>query len=429
MKKHIITIALILLGVVYGQPQMVSISAGSFEMGDDNTYLANPAHTVNLTNSFLIGKYEVTNQEYCDMLNYAITQNELSVTVAGDAIIIRNWDPAWGSNGVNGVQHILLKYADISHEPHEEILFHGTSSSGYFTVKEGRENRPIADVSWYGAVFYCNIISKLENYERFYDLTTAHWSSTDLYPEDVTYRLPTEAEWEFAARYNDGRVYPWGDDTPTQNHANYDFDLNNGGNSTDIGSFSPLGDSGLGVCDLVGNVNEWCNDWWADDFYSVSPTDNPVGPLSGYYHSIRGSHFDKNVNNLESVKREKSHPVGFNKKTGFRIVRIGASNSAIDNEQLTVNNEQLKQNYPNPFNPVTKINFQYPISNNQYSEIVVHNSVGQIVGVYPCPRPSSATNTHGSILFDGSNLNSGIYYYSLIIDNKIISTKSMVLIK
>ena len=104
------------------------------------------------------------------------------------------------------------------------------------------------------------------------------------------------------------------------------------------------------------------------------------------------------------------------------------SNSSInDNYELQITNYELKQNYPNPFNPVTKINFQYPISNNQYSEIVVHNSLGQ--QVWSSPITNHALSVTGSCIFDGSNLNSGIYYYSLIIDGKKIDTKSMVLIK
>ncbi len=104
------------------------------------------------------------------------------------------------------------------------------------------------------------------------------------------------------------------------------------------------------------------------------------------------------------------------------------------NYELSIINYQLKQNYPNPFNPVTKINYQLSIVNYESAEIVVHNSAGQKiwsspVGATPVARPSSATNNHGSIQFDGSNLNSGIYYYSLIVDGKKMDTKSMILIK
>ena len=94
------------------------------------------------------------------------------------------------------------------------------------------------------------------------------------------------------------------------------------------------------------------------------------------------------------------------------------------NYELQITNYELKQNYPNPFNPATKINYELGITNYELAEIVVHNSVGQ--EVWSSNPLSLNTNT---CLFDGSKFNSGIYYYSLLVDKKIISTKSMVLIK
>ncbi len=100
-----------------------------------------------------------------------------------------------------------------------------------------------------------------------------------------------------------------------------------------------------------------------------------------------------------------------------------------NNYELQITNYELKQNYPNPFNPITKINYELRITNYELAEITVHNSAGQIVGVYPCCRPASATNNHGSIQFDGSKFNSGVYYYSLVVDGKKLNTKAMLLIK
>ena len=104
-----------------------------------------------------------------------------------------------------------------------------------------------------------------------------------------------------------------------------------------------------------------------------------------------------------------------------------------DNYELQITNYELKQNYPNPFNPVTKINYELGgtlvtsgSTNYETAEIIVHNSVGQIVGVYPC---SFTNNNHGSVQFDGSKFNSGLYYYSLVVDGKKMETKSMILIK
>jgi len=100
-----------------------------------------------------------------------------------------------------------------------------------------------------------------------------------------------------------------------------------------------------------------------------------------------------------------------------------------DNYELSIMNYELKQNYPNPFNPLTRINYELRITNYEKAEIVISNVVGQTVGTYPCGRPSLTTNNHGSILFDGSKFNSGVYYYSLVVDGIKMSTKTMVLIK
>ena len=95
------------------------------------------------------------------------------------------------------------------------------------------------------------------------------------------------------------------------------------------------------------------------------------------------------------------------------------------NCELQITNYELKQNYPNPFNPVTKINYELRISNYELAEIVVHNSAGQ--KVWSSTIHSSLFTNHCT--FDGSKFNSGIYYYSLVIDGKKIDSKSMVLIK
>jgi len=101
-----------------------------------------------------------------------------------------------------------------------------------------------------------------------------------------------------------------------------------------------------------------------------------------------------------------------------------------DNYELRITNYELKQNYPNPFNPHTQINYtSTSLSVNQFIEILVHNSAGQIVGAYHCGRPAFGSNNQGSIQFDGSKLNSGVYYYSLVVDGKRMSTKSMILMK
>jgi len=97
------------------------------------------------------------------------------------------------------------------------------------------------------------------------------------------------------------------------------------------------------------------------------------------------------------------------------------------NYELGITNFELKQNYPNPFNPVTRINYELRITDYELAEIVVHNSLGQ--QIWSSPITDHGSLVTGSILFDGSKVNSGIYYYSLLVDGKKMDTKSMVLIK
>ena len=98
------------------------------------------------------------------------------------------------------------------------------------------------------------------------------------------------------------------------------------------------------------------------------------------------------------------------------------------NYQLSIINYQLKQNYPNPFNPSTKINFtSTSLSDHQIAEIVVYNAMGQ--QVWSSPITDHLLSVTGSVVFNGSKFNSGIYYYSLVVDGKKMDTKAMVLIK
>ena len=110
----------------------------------------------------------------------------------------------------------------------------------------------------------------------------------------------------------------------------------------------------------------------------------------------------------------------------FSIIEPGYT-EINDNYELRISNYELKQNYPNPFNPVTKIRYALSVIGDQLAEIVVYNTMGQKVWSSPVMRYGSRVTDF--VLFDGSKLNSGIYYYSLVVDGKKMDMKSMVLIK
>ncbi len=155
------------------------------------------------------------------------------------------------------------------------------------------ERYPVEQVSWSDAQAFINTLNELSN---------------------RTYRLPTEAEWEYAAR-SDGQEekFAGGDDI-----AEYAWYAENSGRSTHpVGSKQP---NGLGLHDLSGNVWEWCQDWYGSGYYAESPRDNPIGPPSGTYRVTRGGGWNDTARSLRLTDRNSKTPGYRNARFGFRLV-------------------------------------------------------------------------------------------------------------
>lgn len=117
-------------------------------------------------------------------------------------------------------------------------------------------------------------------------VTHVDWRQANAYAEWVGGRLPTEAEWEYACRGGDGRIYPWDNRPPSKELLNYNDNI---GHTTDVGSY-PAGANDL--FDMAGNVWEWTADWYGETYYSESPEQNPPGPRDGDRRVLRGGSFD-----------------------------------------------------------------------------------------------------------------------------------------
>jgi formylglycine-generating enzyme required for sulfatase activity len=137
------------------------------------------------------------------------------------------------------------------------------------------------------------------------------------YCQWVNGRLPTEAEWEKAARAPEGKDYPWGDEQPACDRANFG-DCQTF--STTPATAYPDGQTPYRMFDMAGNAYEWVSDWYADDYYPTSPFENPAGPVNGEFRSIRGGSYLSSAEEITTFARSQHDPDDTRQDIGFRCV-------------------------------------------------------------------------------------------------------------
>ena len=166
-------------------------------------------------------------------------------------------------------------------------------------------------MNWYAAAAYCNWRSRRENlgecYDEMRDFTCDFGAAG--------YRLPTEAEFEKAARGGAGHcLYPWGNSID-KTKGNYD---NRIGDTTEVATYPP---NGYSLYDMSGNIGHWCQDWYDAGYYKISPASNPQGPDNGIYRVYRGGSWGNTEDLQRCACRFWMPPVNCNPDFGFRCMR------------------------------------------------------------------------------------------------------------
>lgn len=219
------------------------------------------------------------------------------------------------------VSSFFMSATEVTQAQYEVVM--GTNPSAFMSGSDA-SRRPVEKVSWFDAVLFCNKLSQKEGYEPAYysdeKYQTVYTGGERVYWKGSAngYRLPTEAEWEYAARGGAvGRGYPYVGITIPDEVAWYTD--NSRGTTQPVGTKKP---NELGIYDMSGNVWEWCWDWYGA--YGSGSVTNPAGSISGSYRVLRGGSWYYNTSRTRIAYRYSNSPSGRYGDVGFRLVRNGA---------------------------------------------------------------------------------------------------------
>jgi len=290
---------MVLTGLYSG---FLAVPAGTFVMGSPEGELGRDSdetqHQVTLTHSFYMQNTEVTNQQYMELAQWAVDNGYANAT------------PSSLRDALDGS---IVELLDLDDEDCD-IDYKGSA----FTCEN--PDHPVQEVTWYQSVAYCDWLSLREGLARAYN--HSNWRCNGNSPYTVEgYRLPTEAEWEYACRAGSTMAFTNGE--ITQLYCNLDPILavigwycgNTNGRTEPVGQKIS---NAWGLYDMHGNVSEWCNDWYG--IYSGDVTD-PEGPESGIYRVLRGGSWYYYTSDCRSANRDNYVPDTSSDTIGFRPVR------------------------------------------------------------------------------------------------------------
>jgi formylglycine-generating enzyme required for sulfatase activity len=306
-------------------PGMELVPAGTFQMGDNYSSPFTPAderplHFVDLS-SFYIDQFEVTNERMRQVLQWAYDRGKVVVLQGSSAPFVANTEGT-------GVILVVLKGSPwVSSTKDFQLSF----SNGGFGVDPGMEECPVIGVTWHGGMAYGNYLSDMQGLDRCTDFST--WTC------DITkkgYRLPTEAEWEKAARggCTEG-FFPWSSyfnayaDTSMANYTPVGMP-HSVLNTKPVGYYNGVNNAptpdmanGYGLYDMAGNVREWCLDWYDPGWYAQpgATNANPTGPPTGTERVQRGGSWDWDQGLMRCSARDHQLPDWDYWYNGCRMVR------------------------------------------------------------------------------------------------------------
>ena len=254
----------------------VTIPAGEFLMGSNNQqdqdaeFIELPQHRVSLP-EYRIARVPVTVgqfRHFVNAMNYTTTAER------------QGWAYDWTDTNWVPIKDAYWRHP---HGPNSDV----------------QDDDPVTCMSWDDAIAFCE------------------WARV---------RLPTEAEWEKAASWDEAnkakRKWPWGNTFDSHKCNSHEANI---GGTTPVGKYSPHGDSAYGVADMAGNVCEWCEDWYDANYYKYSPSRNPQGPASGEYRVVRGGTWFQKRTYVRCAHRHSHVPNATVSDFGFRVCAMKRS--------------------------------------------------------------------------------------------------------